>query len=294
MSTTPRQTVGPQVDRTFQQRLASRTPTRFRHGLVGHPLLTLDAIAQLGSELPAQSISAEVGVKPLAAGSAAGVAVPVGDIAEQIRQIAANSSWFTLLHIHQVDRYQRLVDEILDGLAATTGLPESSLRRRMGFLFASSPKAITAAHFDIEHSFCMQLEGTRMLGFGKFADDEQRARHVEGYWAGDFGRFDTLPEITAEYEIGPGDGCYIPPYTPHWITNYDNTSLSLTVTFFNDDNEHESLVQAFNTRIRKFGINPPAYGVAPRRDRAKVGFMKVYGGAKRRLGLQSGEPVGSH
>ncbi|MCW2794367.1 MAG: Transcription factor jumonji, jmjC [Nocardioides sp.] len=294
MNTAPRQTVGPIVDRTFQRNLTSRTPTSFRHGLVGHPLLTLDAIAQLGTELPARSLSAEVGEKPLAAGSAAGVAVPVEDIAEQIRQIAANSSWFTLLHIHQVDRYQRLVDEILDGLAASSGLPASSLRRRMGFLFASSPKAVTAAHFDIEHSFCMQLEGTRMLGFGKFADAEQREEHVKGYWNGDFGRFGTLPEVTAEYEIGPGDGCYIPPYTPHWITNYDNTSLSLTVTFFNDDNENESLVQAFNTKMQKLGANPPAYGLAPGRDRAKVGFMKAYGGAKRRLRLGSGEPAGSH
>jgi hypothetical protein len=287
-------TIGPQVDHTFQQQLASRTPTPFRHGLVGHPLLTLDSIADLGAELPAESVSAEVGDKPLAAGAAAGVAVQVDDIGAQIRDIAVNSKWFTLLHIQQADRYRLLVDEILDGLAAVSGLPASSLRRRMGFLFASSPGAVTAAHFDIEHSFCMQLEGTRLLGFGKFADAEQREAHVKSYWNGDFGRFDTLPEVTAEHEIGPGDGCYIPPYTPHWIQNYDKTSLSLTVTFFNDDNEHESLVQAFNTKVQKVGVNPSAYGQAPRRDRAKVRFMKTYGGAKRRLGLGSSQPAGSH
>lgn len=294
MSTAASPTVGPQVDHTFQQRLASRTPTRVRHGLVGHPLLTLDAIADLGAELPAASVSAEIGDKPLAAGSAAGVAVDVQDVAAQIRDIAVNSSWFTLLHIQQADRYRLLVDEILDGLAGSSGLPASNLRRRMGFLFASSPQAVTAAHFDIEHSFCLQLEGTRLLGFGKFADEAQREAHIRSYWNGDFGRFGTLPEVTAEYEIGPGDGCYIPPYTPHWIKNYDKTSLSLTVTFFNDDNEHESLVQAFNTKVNRLGINPPPYGRAPRRDRAKVGFMKAYGGAKRRLGLGASQLPGSH
>jgi hypothetical protein len=294
MSTAASHTIGPQVDHTFQQQLASRTPTRFRHGLVGHPLLTLDAIADLGAELPPASVSVEIGDKPLAAGSAAGVAVQVDDVAAAIRDIAVNSSWFTLLHIQQADRYRLLVDEIIDGLAASSGLPPSSLRRRMGFLFASSPQAVTAAHFDIEQSFCLQLEGHRRLGFGKFADEEQREAHIKSYWNGDFGRFDTLPEVTAEYEIGPGDGCYIPPYTPHWIKNHDQTSLSLTVTFFNDDNEHESLVQAFNTKVQKVGINPQPYGRAPRRDRAKVGFMKTYGGAKRRLGLGSSQPAGSH
>jgi hypothetical protein len=294
MSTTPVHAIGPQVDHHFQERLASRRPTRFRHGLVGNPLLTLDAIADLSGELPPASVSAEVGEKPLAAGDAAGVAVTVDDVAAQIRDIAVNSSWFTLLHIQQVDRYRRLVDDIVDGLAATSGLPPESLRRRMGFLFASSPQAVTAAHFDIEHSFCMQLEGNRLLGFGRFADEAERDAHVRSYWRGDFGRFDTLPEVTAEYEIGPGDGCYIPPYTPHWITNYDKTSLSMTVTFFNDDNEHESLVQAFNTKVQRLGIDPPPYGRSPARDRAKIAFMKGYGGAKRRLGLSGSASVGSH
>ena len=98
----------------------------------------------------------------------------IEDVATHIREIAANSSWFTLLHVQQVERYRLLVEEIIDGLADVSGMRSQDLRRRMGFLFASSPGAITAAHFDIEHSFCMQLAGNRTLGFGKFADDAQR------------------------------------------------------------------------------------------------------------------------
>lgn len=292
MSTTPRATVGPQVDHGFAEKVATRTPTPFRHGLVGHPLLSLDAIADLAGELPPASVSAERGEKPLAAGDAAGVAVQVDDVATHIREIATNSSWFTLLQVQQVERYRLLVDEIVDGLADVSGMRRRDLRRRMGFLFASSPGAITAAHFDIEHSFCMQLAGNRTLGFGKFASDEEREQHVEDYWNGSFGRFATLPETIAEYEIGPGDGCYIPPYTPHWITNYDKTSLSMTVTFFNDDNEGESMVQAFNTKVRKVGLHPRQYGQAPTRDRAKFRFMKTYAGTKRLLGRP--DSTGSH
>ena len=293
MTTTPHRTIGPQLDHAFVERLAARRPTRFQHNLPGHPLLSLDEIARLGEELPPASVSVEVGEKPIAAGAAEGVAVQVDDIGAAIRNIATTSSWFTLLHIHQVDRYQLLVDEIIDGLAATSGLSPASLRRRMGFLFASSPRAVTAAHFDIEHSFCMQLQGTRTLGFGKWADDDERAKDVRDYWNGDFGRFHTMPETTDEFEIGPGDGCYIPPWTPHWITNHDETSLSMTVTFFNDDNEDESLVQAFNTKFENRGLHPRRYGVSPGRDRAKVRFMRAYGATKRRLGM-SDSGGGSH
>ena len=83
-----------------------------------------------------------------------------------------------------------------------------------GHPLASSPHGVTAAHFDIEQSFCVQLQGTRTLGFGRFADEEQKAREVERYWNGSFGRFHEQPETVAEHAISPGTGCYIPPYTP--------------------------------------------------------------------------------
>ena len=51
-----------------------------------------------------------------------------------------------------------------------------------------------------------------------------------------------------------GQGAYIPPYTPHWLANGDSTSLSLTVTFFNRDNADESMVQAFNEKVSRLGI----------------------------------------
>lgn len=266
----------PSIDPSFARDVETRTPVRFSHGLAGHPLLTLDEIARLAEELPPESLSAEPAEKPIAAGDAADVAASTADIGRQIREVAQIRSWFTLLHVHQVARYRALVDQVLDDLAEASGMDPADLTRRMGFLFASSPHGVTAAHFDIEHSFCMQLQGTRTLGFGKFADEEQKAREVERYWNGSFGRFHEQPETVAEHVISPGTGCYIPPYTPHWIVNGDETSLSMTVTFFNRDNEAESLVQAFNTKVAKAGITPKPYGASPARDKAKVGAMKAW------------------
>ncbi|NHC23567.1 hypothetical protein G6553_10345 [Nocardioides sp. IC4_145] len=274
----------PSIDPSFARDVETRTPTRFRHGLAGHPLLTLDEIARLAEELPVASLSAERAEKPIAAGDAAGVAAPIDDIGQRIRDVAVNRSWFTLLHVHQVPRYRALVDEVLDDLAEASGMDPADLTRRMGFLFASSPRGVTAAHFDIEHSFCMQLQGTRTLGFGRFADEEQKAREVERYWNGSFGRFHEQPETVAEHVISPGTGCYIPPYTPHWIVNGDETSLSMTVTFFNRDNETESLVQAFNTKVARTGLTPRPHGESPARDRVKVGAMKAWAAVKRPRG----------
>jgi hypothetical protein len=274
----------PAVDRSFPSALAQRTPVSFTHGLTGDPRFSLDAIARLGDELGADSISVEKANKPLVSADAgAGTTLDVVAVSEQIRELAANDSWFTLLNIEQSGPYRELVDQVLEGMAAGAGLDPATMKRRMGFVFASSPGSVTAAHFDIEHSFLLQLEGHRTLGFGRFADREQREREVHRYWNGSFGRLDTMPEQVAEFELAPGRGAYIPPYHPHWLSNGDSTSLSLTVTFFDRSNADESMVQAFNEKVRRLRLDPKVYGDAPGRDRAKVAFMRVYGAAKRRI-----------
>lgn len=276
--------LGPKVDRSFAEKLRERTPTPYTHDLVGDPRFTLDAIAELGDELGTDSISAETATKPMVSSDAgASLALAVDSIADQIRKLAANDSWFTLLNIEQSPRYRDLVDEVVDGIAEQADLDPRSLRRRMGFVFASSPGAVTAAHFDIEHSFLMQLEGHRRLGFGRWSGTEQRDHEVHRYWNGSFGRIEEMPEQVAEFELNPGDGAYIPPYNPHWLSNGDSTSLSLTITFFDRSNEDESMVQAFNEKLSRRGMHPRSYGAAPGRDRAKATFMRAYGGVKRRF-----------
>jgi hypothetical protein len=280
MSSTPWPDLGPD----FVRDLDERRPVPFRHGLAGDPRLSLDSIAELGEALGPGCVSAEQAAKPLVSSDAgAGNTLELVSIADQIRHLAANDSWFTLLNIEQSGPYRELVDQVVEGLAASTGLDAGSLRRRMGFVFASSPGSVTAAHFDIEHSLLLQLEGHRKLGFGRFPDEEVRDREVSRYWNGSFGRLETMPEQVAEVDLEPGSGAYIPPYVPHWLSNGDATSLSLTVTFFNRSNEDESMVQAFNEKLRRRGLSPRRYGEAPTRDRAKAGFMRGYGAVKRRV-----------
>ena len=274
----------PDVDRTFASKLASRTPTAFRHGLVDDPRLSLEAIARLGDELGPDAISAEQAAKPLVSDDAgAATALRVEKVSEQILGLAANDSWFTLLNIENAPEYADLVDQVIEGIARGAGLDARTLKRRMGFVFASSPGSVTAAHFDIEHSFLLQLAGRRTLSFGRFSGTENREREVHRYWNGSFGRLDTMPEQVSEMTIGPGDGAYIPPYTPHWLSNGDSPSLSVTVTCFNRSNADESMVQAFNEKLRRAGLHPRTYGDAPGRDRAKATLMRAYGGVKSRF-----------
>jgi ribosomal protein L16 Arg81 hydroxylase len=267
----------------FRAHLTARRPLVFRHTLAGHHALDREAIAQLAESLGDASVICEAAVKPLVFAEGAPEPGRAKQAAEVVRRLDENESWMTLLNIEQHPRYRALIDEQLDRAARLHGIDPSSLRRRMGFIFASSPHSVTGAHFDIEHSLLLQLRGNRTLSFGAFADQATREREVSRYWNGSYGKLTTMPIPVSDVAVGPGDGVYIPPYRPHWLLNGDATSLSLTITFFTRENEAESLVQAFNERLRKLGLHPRHEGESPLRDSAKVGFMRTYSAARRRL-----------
>ena len=275
--------IAPQVDQTFADHVAQRRPMPFSHGLAEHPLMAVDALAGLAGRLGADSVSVETGSKPVLTSAPAFMTLDAQAIADQLRTLTTNDAWFTLLNVEQDPAYGLLVEQILDGIADRAALPRTVLRRRMGFVFASSPGSVTPAHFDIEHSLLLQVRGRRTLSFGRFRSDEDREREIGRYWnGGTFGRLETMPEPVDEIRLEPGVGAYIPPYTPHWLSNGDEASTSLTVTFFERSNEDESRVQVLNERLRRLGIEPTPYGRRPGRDRAKARVMGWYAGLQRR------------
>ncbi len=274
---------GLDVGTGFAHQLATRTPHSFPHDLVALPALSLESIAALADAMPTDSVTVEGAKKPLVSSEYVPAFTRPGEAGDRIRAIDENDTWMTLLNIEQVPAYKQLIDEHVDALARSAGIAPQSLRRRMGFVFVSSPGSVTPAHFDIEQSLLIQLRGERTLTFGRFADSSQRNDEVRRYWGGSFGRIEALPVKAADVALGPGKAVYIPPYTPHWLQNGDAASLSLTITFFNDDNENESLVQAFNEKVRRLRVTPKPYGHRPRVDRAKLAVMRTYGALRRRV-----------
>ncbi len=258
-------------------------PAVFTHTLTEHPDLQREAIARLAESLGDESITCEAAVRPLVYTDGAPEPPRAQRAAELVRTLENNNSWMTLLNVEQKHTYRALIDDQLNAAAIGIGLDPASLKRRMGFLFASSPNSVTGAHIDIEHSILLQLHGNRTLSFGAFPDQATRDREVDRYWHGSYGKLTSMPDHVSDVQVGPGTAVYIPPYTPHWLLNGDATSLSLTITFFTRENETESLAQVFNTKLQRLGITPRHEGEYPARDRAKALFMLGCSTARRRV-----------
>jgi hypothetical protein len=68
------------------------------------------------------------------------------------------------------------------------------------------------------------------------------------------------------------------------VQNGPAISISVTLTFFTRETDRESLVHAFNARVRRLHLSPRWPGQARSADFAKVTVMRAYG-LRRHLGL---------
>jgi hypothetical protein len=274
----------------FGEAFRRRQPVQFGHALANHPLFTLGGIADLADALPRDSIIYDTADQALLApkgGPPRGALDRPGDV---IRHLDENRSWLTLLNIEQHSAYATLMNDCLDEVEPNISARGVDMRKRAGFIFVSSPNSTTPAHFDIEHSLIMQVRGQKRLTFGRFETPEAERHEVLRYWNGSHGRIEALPPEFAAFDLTPDVGVYIPPITPHWVRNGDAVSISVTLTFFTPDTDRESLVQAFNARLRRMHRSPKWPGESPLVDRAKVAFMRTYA-LRRHLRRRSGTGV---
>lgn len=260
----------------FGEAFRQRQPVEFGHALADHPLLTLEGIADLADALPRESIIYDTADQALLVpegGPPRGALDRPGDV---IRHLDENHSWLTLLNIEQHPSFAELMNNCLDEVKPHIAGPGVDMRRRVGFVFVSSPNSTTPAHFDIEHSLILQMHGQKRLTFGRFETPGAERHEVVRYWDGSHGRIEVLPPKFASFELTRGLGVYIPPIAPHWVRNGDAVSVSVTLTFFTPDTDRESLVQAFNARLRRLHLSPRWPGQSSLVDRAKIAAMRAY------------------
>jgi len=107
------------------------------------------------------------------------------------------------------------LDHLESGIIAKQG----KMRRRVAFVFVSSPNSVTPVHFDIEHSLLMQVSGKKTVSNGRFESNAARRHEIDRYLDGSHGRIENLPPEVAAYTLTPGQAVYIIPGTPHWVHN---------------------------------------------------------------------------
>ncbi len=254
-------------------RLYPETPGLLGHGLVDHPLLSLGALVELAQRMRPETVEYNRGDLPVGVDPAAAIGNGLS-IADTIRTIENNGSWMVLKFIEQDATYRDLLTCALDELVPLVAPRTGAMLKREGFIFVSSPNAITPFHFDPEHNILMQIRGTKTMTVFPADDEaivasvEHERFHMGGHrntpWREDFAA------KGAAFDLAPGDAIYVPVKAPHWVKNGPATSISLSVTWRSEWSYAEADARGINHVLRRWGLSPRPPGRYPHQNRAKA------------------------
>ncbi|WP_311266873.1 cupin-like domain-containing protein [Sphingobium sp. WCS2017Hpa-17] len=228
--------------------------TKLSHGLVGHSLLTLDALATLAERMPATSVEYNLGKLPL--GVTAEDTPSNGlTLGETIRTIETNGSWAVLKNVEHDPAYATLLDDALAELEPIVASKTGPMLHREAFIFLSSPGSVTPFHMDPEHNILLQIMGQKtMTVFPARDEDLVPAQKSEDFHGGGHRNLvwqDGFKARGKAVRLEPGDAIHVPVKAPHFVENGPTVSVSLSVTWRSERSVAEGELHSFNALLRK-------------------------------------------
>lgn len=231
------------------------------HSLLSHPLLEQARLARLGERLPADQVEYNLGDIDVSQPDPSATPANGLTVAETLAGIDRAGSWVALRNIETDPAYRALMMACLSQIVPLAERHTGRAYRPEGFIFASSPGAVTPFHFDPEHNILLQVRGQKAMHLFP-ADDPAivSASQHEAYHGGGHCNLAYDPAMEAKataWQLSPGDALYVPVKAPHWVRNGDQVSISLSITWRSDESDRHRRIYRLNRLMRRGGLNPP-------------------------------------
>jgi hypothetical protein len=269
------------------------------HALSDHPLLEIGALVELGKRQQERRL-----VRTHTADATAGTSFAdapnlhpnTKGAAATLAEIEQARAWMSLLNVQADPLYRRLIDEILGEVQPITEQRDPGMCYRAGWIFVSSPRAVTPFHMDHEHNFILQIRGKKRLYTWDPLDREVVSERAQELFHEAHSRDlvtwrDELRARARVLDLVPGLGGYMPSTTPHMVENGDEPSITISLTYYTDATRRRELLYRGNARMRRLGLEPTPVGAAPGRDRIKHAVLSGYTLAKNRVRRALGKSV---
>lgn len=264
-----------------------QTPTHLTHTIADHPLLSLEALGALAARLRPETLEHNAATD-LPLGMAYADTPRNGlSVQETIERIGECGSWVLLKYIEQDPAYAQLMRDVL-GQIEDIVLPRTGeMMRFEGYIFISSPRAVTPLHFDPEYNILFQARGSKTMTLFPTADPEIISQEFfEAYFNGGSRNlpWDESWNVRATpISITPGEAIYVPILAPHWVQTHDEVSVSLSLTWRSEWSFHHADACRFNRRLRQIGLRPAAPRLYPENNRLKSYGYRAIARAERML-----------
>ena len=178
-----------------------------------------------------------------------------------IEAISRGGLWLNMRDVGAVDsRYRKLVDQMFEEIAAKVPSFEMPKGHQESILI-SSPDAQVYYHADLPGQGLVQIAGRKRVYVYPNTAPFITPQHLE-----DIALFDV--EVDLPYkdwyddhakvlDIGPGQMLSWPMNAPHRVENLDTFSVSMTISYTNDDIRRAEIVNLANGMLRhRFGYTP--------------------------------------
>ena len=211
-----------------------KKPFHVRHALADHPLFSLPRLMELARCLPEAFVEYNGGNLPV--GARPQDTPRTGLSAEEtVRRIAECGSWMVLKRVEQDPDYGALLDRCLDDVAAQAGAAVPRMLRREGFIFLSSPGAVTPFHLDPEHNFLLQVRGSKTVSMWDRDDrfvlpDAELEKFYSAFVHRNLPWRDVFQTTAWVVPLVPGQGLHFPVAVPHWVQNGPEVSISFSLS----------------------------------------------------------------
>src|SRR5262249_53442743 len=208
------------------------------HTLADHPLLRIEALAELGRRLESRKQVRTHNTDATAGtvfANAPDLHPNTRPAEETLSQIAQAKAWISLLFVHTDEIYHQLVEDIFTGLNAVVERRDPGMSHRGAWIFVSSPKAVTPYHIDHVHTFILQILGRKKYytwdPFDRVVVPEKVLEDFHGHYSRDRVTWDESFRARATpYDLEPGKGVYTPSTTPHMVENGDGPSITVSIS----------------------------------------------------------------
>jgi hypothetical protein len=269
------------------------------HTLMGHPLLQLDSLIELAKRLERTgSVRAHNGAAaPDTSFATAPESHPIKEsVQETIRRIESSNAWMALHNIQNDPTYRKLVDEVLDYVRPAVEPKDPGMCHRAGWIFVTSPNAVTPYHLDHEHNFILQVLGEKTIHVFDPLDRSitsnralelfhmQHSRELVVYR-------DELAPKAHVFEAKPGMGAYMPSTAPHWVKNGNNVSITVSFTYYTRRTLAQKAAFRANATLRSLGLSPEDVGQSKLGDWVKARLQQTRQGALQTLRRKPPHPI---
>ena len=258
-----------QIDTDAFRGSFDRRPFLIGHDLTNHPLFESSRLMRLCRSLPETSVEYNAGNIPI---SVDPKRTPGNGLSaeETIRRIAECKSWLVLKYVEQEPEYRALLYRCLAEIARHSEPVRPGMCLAQGFIFISSPGAVTPYHMDPEHNFLLQIRGGKRI---HLFDGRDRSilseEELEQFYRG--GQRNLAYPANGErrgwtFDLNPGCGLHFPVTAPHYVRNGAEVSVSFSITFRTPDLKRRRLVHICNAFLRRRGLHPAPAGTHSRQD----------------------------